>query len=243
MTLEQLIAKYFKNGLSAKEQEQLDVLLNNDATLAESFEFEKNLKASLIDSGKDTLRGQFNQLELTIQEQEAENKSRSSFLKYAIAAVLIIGSTLFVVKSFSSAQVSSDELYAQYFEPYRNVIAPIQRGETVQTEEEKVFANYEMRDYQTALAGFRMLKEKSNQDYLVLYEGVTLMQLNQYEQAIIVFNTFPKNKNKFADKLQWYLSLAYLKTEKITEAKALLQLIIEKNGYKREAAQNIMKSL
>ena len=68
----------------------------------------------------------------------------------------IIRTLLFLAKS-NIQQLNTEQLYAQYFEPYRNVVQPIVRGENKTDTKSKAFQAYETKNYEDALKYFNTL--------------------------------------------------------------------------------------
>ena len=120
-----------------------------------------------------------------------------------IAAVLVIG---FVALYFGTRPTKSEQLFAEYFAPYPNIIMPVTRsdqavggqGKSEQPLEidqdnsapgEIALANallvYEKRDYRGALALFMDLPEDPAIEKIAsLYEGISFLALGQSHSAI-----------------------------------------------------------
>ncbi len=99
---------------------------------------------------------------------------------------------------------------------------------------------YDEKNYPTATSVFKevLTKEPQNNEAL-FYSGVSHLSLNEYGIAIKELEFVLKNTpNKFSDAAKWYLSLAYIKENKISKAKKLLQDLSAGNSeYKSNAAK------
>lgn len=241
MNNETLIEKYFTDGLTPEEQALLDRRLSEEPEFAEQFELEKDLRAVLIDKGRIDLKGQ-----LEIIENEKNTlvleKGNSNFLKYAVAACIIIGTTLLAVNFFKPAP-SSEELFAQNFQPYANIIAPVERGETPDDLLGKSFALYEQGNYEEAQRKFQELYDASGDRYLLFYRANALLALDKSADAITVFKSHQETIDNFFGKSKWYLALSYLKNDETQEAIELLKEIKQTKTYNHERVDAIVDAL
>ncbi|MBA80513.1 MULTISPECIES: tetratricopeptide repeat protein [unclassified Leeuwenhoekiella] len=241
MNREELVEAYFAGRLSEDEARQLSDALQRDAAFAEEFEVEKDLQAALIDQSKADLKSTLVNL-----ETEKFNKNQKStglkLWRYAVAAILIIGLSLFGAL-FIGNQSTPEELYAENFEPYRNIIAPVVRGEHAEGLLEKSFALYERGDYDQAEKDFSKLYEATGDGYLLFYRGNALLALGRTEEAITLFKSHQETRDNFYYKSRWYLALAYLKLDKKADAISILEEIVANNSYNAEKAAQLLKEL
>ena len=205
-----------------------------------TFELEKDLKVAHIERGKERLKRQFEALEAS-SAKPSHKKRKLSILKYAVAAVFLIGITLISINFFSQRS-NSEQLYAEFFEPYRNVIAPIERGDEPSTDEEKAFAYYELGKYQKAIDGFEALSSNTA-IYKSFYIGISNMQLEQFDLAIKMFERYEVSGNRFKQQSQWYRSLCYLKLNDLARAKETLEILAKTHDFKALEAQKLLKKL
>ena len=179
-----------------------------------------------------------------IKLQKIEKKSNSFFSK----KWLIAASVLFIV-SLSGllllpSEKSSDELFASYFEPYTNVIAPISRSDKKKSTLEIAFKNYENKKYAEALKGLEESITKENKTALYLYIAVTNLKLENTNKAIAILEENLNDSNTWKDKYLWYLSLAYLKENKTEKAiETLKTLSKEVNNFKKLETLSLLKKL
>jgi tetratricopeptide (TPR) repeat protein len=77
-----------------------------------------------------------------------------------------------------------------------------------------------------------------------LYSGISYMELNDFEKAMGYFNFIIQHKdNLFIDQSEWYLSLCYLKTNRMEEASRLLDKIANERGVFKTKAQMLLNEL
>lgn len=179
-----------------------------------------------------------------IKLQQIEKKSNSFFSKkWLIAAsVLVIVSLSGLL--FLPSEKSSDELFASYFEPYTNVIAPISRSDKNKSTLEIAFKNYENKKYAEALKGLEKSITKENKTALHLYISVTNLKLENTNKAIAILEENLNDSNTWKDKYLWYLSLAYLKENKTEKAiETLKKLSKQVNNFKKVETLSLLKKL
>ena len=241
MNREELVERYFAGQLSEDEARQLNEALQKDATFAEEFELEKDLQVALVDFGKDQLKS-----ELLNLEAEKEGRQRKSYdyrwWRYAAAAILIMGLSIFGAL-FIGDKFTPEELYAENFEPYRNIIAPVVRGENAEGLLERSFALYERGDYDQAEQAFTTLYEATGDRYLLFYRGNALLALGRAEEAITVFKSHQETRDNFYYKSRWYLALAYLKHNQAEEAIGLLRDQVRDKAFNYTSAEVLLDKL
>ena len=240
MEKEGLIEKYIQNRLNSEERKKFDALYKNDANFRKEILFQKDLKkvASLNDKMDDSeFRGFINDL-----EHKAKNRRPYFFSGKWLAAasiLLLLGITYFIT-IYNSA---SDDIFTDYFEPYRNVIQPIERGNALDNDKSKAFKFYENGEYKKAILLFTTLYQKTNESYYLFYKANALMKTNRVNEAIPLLDAYLSKKEMFTDKAQWYLSLAYLELKDTAKAKTYLNHVVSNKSYKLKEAKEILKKL
>jgi tetratricopeptide (TPR) repeat protein len=243
MTLEDLKQKYFSSSLTEAETKAFEQLLASNPEFKAQFELEKDVKSALIAVEKENLKAQFKRFESQNIQTASKIRKTNKFLKYAVAATIIIGLSVLSIKYLAPSTTSTDALYAQYYEPYRNIVAPIERNNANKTFEEQVFENYELGNHEEALSGFDTLFNAHETPYVLFYKGISLLQLERYQEAITTFNDYEKIDERFHDHSTWYRALAYLKTGDTTGAKSLLTEIGATQQYKSKDAKQLLTML
>lgn len=234
-----LIEKYFNNALSPEETEQFQQLIETDKEFKETFEFQKDVKAALIDNKKEALKN-------LMQQKEEKNTSltkKGSTLKYLVAALLLVALTVSAFFALQSSPKTPQELYAENFVPYRNVIAPITRGQEELDFKEKAFYKYETGEYLKASLEFDTLLSFTNESYYIFYKANALLKLQEYKKAIQLLKKHQTYNDDFHDKSRWYLALAFLQTNNISESKKILEEIVTNATYNYKLARKILKRL
>ncbi|WP_299674641.1 tetratricopeptide repeat protein [uncultured Dokdonia sp.] len=241
MDKDTLIHNYFHQTLTEEDEVLLNKLLESDPEFNALFELEKDLNAVLIDTGKDRLKQQF--IDFENQEPE-ENKvtSSPSFLRYAVAACVIIGLSILASKYFIDT-TNTDDLFAENFTAYRNIVVPIERGEGIDTSQEDAFFKYEMKDYNAAITGFQAEFKKTQASYYLFYIANAHLALGDTKQAIPLLEEHQKFKDDFYQKSRWYLALAYVKEKNKEKSIALLEEISASDGFNHKEAKKLLYAI
>ncbi|CAM1350005.1 tetratricopeptide repeat protein [Tenacibaculum halocynthiae] len=200
--------------------------------------FENDLKKVISLEERAKMKASLQELEYN---KYSKKRNRSYLFVAASIAVLIsfIGYSLIV-----NQKTSTDDLYAEYFESYRNVIQPITRGVESKNNSTKAFEAYEKGNYKKASTLLiKAYSEDKNNAYL-LYQGISFLQLNNSDKAIEVLNKQLEITDKFNIKTHWYLALAYLKNNEVIKAKKSLEKVLDSSGdYKKQEAKSILRNL
>ena len=135
---------------------------------------------------------------------------------------------------------STNELFANYFEPYRNVIQPLERGSGDQDEKSRAFYAYEKGDYEKAVRLFTDLFTATKEPYYLFYKANALLKLEKANEAVPLLLEHLKTKDTLSEKSTWYLALAYLKLNDKPNARITLKKVISDGKYKSKEAQKLL---
>jgi len=250
MDNEALINGYFEDTLSENERAEFDRLLQADAEFAAEFEFQKELKSALKKEERQKIKSLFSNLgtETLVdlhdgRTQKPERKVisiRSWLVAASIIFLLGIGSWLLF---YNTPDLNTDQLYAANFVPYENVVHPIERGAQLEDLKTRAFTAYENANYGLALELFKELQVQHNDPYIVFYEAIVLMQLDNHEEAIPLLEGYIEDNGQLKDRATWYLALAYLKQNDITESKIQLGKLVEMGSFKVKTAKALLDEL
>ncbi len=235
MNQEEFIRSYLNSRLNETEKVEYKRLLATDPEFRKEVEFQTDLKATFSKMTGERMKAKLK----TFEDELAPSKRKPYGIWLAAASVIvIIGVSLSL---FLNNNASSDQLYMAYFKPYENVVQPITRGQSEEASKTEIFMAYEKGNYEKAEKGFQKLYETTNETYYLLYQANALMADHQLKKAIPLLEKQLAFNDEFAEKSRWYLALAYLKTGENTRAEELLREIVNKQGYKANAAKEILK--
>ncbi len=239
-----LIDKYFENNLTPKEQLLFNDLLHSDEEFKSEFVFQKDLKKVISITQTENLKSTLQNFEKNIN-----NKSKVLFLpkKWLVAAsiILLVGFGFWFINN--SYFPSNEQLYTQNFEPYRNIVQPVVRGESINSIEYKAFVAYENKNYHKAINLYNSV-DNTDADYIQFYKAMCYLSLNKTNEAINLLLPVATSSNKstsdknFDELSNWYLGLAYLKNGENEKALSQFSLIANHptNTFKQEEAKEII---
>ncbi|WP_299432916.1 hypothetical protein [uncultured Aquimarina sp.] len=243
MEREELIDKYLQSALTPSERDQFNSLLESDTTFKNDVELLKNLKVITGTEDRDQLRKSMAGFEAKITAKETKVVPLFNYKKLLVAASILLIVAIGGITVFNPFTVDTNALYADNFEPYKNVVTPIVRGENNDNEEVIAFTSYESKDYELATDQFGKLYETTKRPYFLLYQANSLLASNKVKEAIPLLEKHITLNDELSERGKWYLSLAYLKEDRKKEAILLLEEIVEKGSFKKGAAEKLLQQL
>ncbi|MBD1261578.1 hypothetical protein HZY62_13320 [Maribacter polysiphoniae] len=237
---EDLIEKYIQNRLSPEERVMVDELLHNDIDFQKELTLQANLKKAIRKEDDDRFRDLISELESKAKIEKPI--TRRSYVKWLAAAsvLLFVGLTYFLTMD---QKVSTDDLFASYFEPYRNVVQPLQRGDGYQDEKTLAFLAYERGEYDTAISLFSNLYSTTKEPYYLFYKANALLKLKKANEAVPLLLEHLKTNDTLTEKTTWYLALAYLKMNDRPNARKTLEKVIADGKYKSTEAKKLLEAV
>ncbi|WP_339918265.1 tetratricopeptide repeat protein [Yeosuana marina] len=236
---DELIEKYIQNKLSAEEALMVNQLLENDINFKTEFTLQTNLKKAVKKDDDAHFRNLISDIESKAKIESPIK--RHSYAKWLAAAgiVLLLGLSYFFTMN---QKPSTNELFASYFEPYRNVVQPLERGSDQQDKKTLAFLAYEKGEYEKAIALFTDLYTTTKEPYYLFYKANALLKLEKANEAVPLLLEHLKTKDTLTEKTTWYLALAYLKLNDKPNARITLKKVITEGKYKTTEAQELLKA-
>jgi len=162
------------------------------------------------------------------------------FLKYAAAIAFILVAGYW----FLQGPASSQDIFQNNYQAYELNFGDHRGGapKDIAFSAGQLYANGE---YKKALELFNTIPEDQMTAKVTLAKGISFLETTDYKNATIAFQKLITNKDIiYEDHAKWYLAMTFLKEEKDTEAKNLLQEIADKPGsYNQQKAKDILKKL
>ena len=127
-------------------------------------------------------------------------------------------------------------------EAYPNVIDPGTRD--VGTQSIEALKLYDEGDYEAAIVSFDDYLHVNPDDMEArFYYGISAMMSERPQIAEKELLTVAKGDSRLKNQARWYLSLNFIKEEKIDEARENLQLLIEGDSSYGKKAKELMRKL
>jgi tetratricopeptide (TPR) repeat protein len=125
------------------------------------------------------------------------------------------------------------QLYAANFQPYPNAFEPTQRDANVSRDKRATaFAAYEQKNYEVAATLFKELVAEKNEPEILLLLGNANMILDRDDEAMNNFQSLINEFDALDEQGKWYLSLCYVKSGEVDEAKKILKDIDSEQAHK-----------
>ncbi len=235
MDKKELIAQYFTKKLSLETKKEFEHFMATDAEFAKEVTFQENLKTVIEKGERESVKSQ-------LQDFEVEENSSFNYKNWLVAATVIVLLGLSSFWYFDNS-IDTQKLYTENFEPYRNVVHPIVRGETTDDIKTKAFAAYETKNYENALKYFEEILNENDDEIILFYKANVLLQLNKTDEAISIFKNNLKTSDSLDAKNNWYLALAHLRLNNIENAKEILENLNTTSSFKKKHVKQLLKKL
>ncbi|MFT5891812.1 MAG: tetratricopeptide (TPR) repeat protein [Dokdonia sp.] len=257
------IESYLLGNLSKEEVALVEKRMSEDIRFRESVLLHKQLFESLSENNwssaknvdikrlqeyeqlyrdKETL-----QLKETLKNanrtyQKQHSKSNKSILFYLSAALIAVTIT---IGTLLPEQLTPQELYVEYY-TVSDIPSLVSRGGEEDTSLIDAERYFEEGDYEKALAILipKVTVTIKNKASVLLYKGISEMELEQYEKAAATFDQLIESDLMDAPMGLWYKALLYLKTGDTEKAKELLlQINASSSNYKYTEAKAVLEEL
>jgi tetratricopeptide (TPR) repeat protein len=242
-----LIEKYLLGQLSTSERSAFDNRLA-DPDFKKELDLQNDLMVAFQAEGRTELKRELQSLESKIQRtsnsQEPKPKTARLFTIGRILAIAATVSLLIVIGFWmTNRSVSGEQLFAENYVPYPNVVAPISKSDAEVSLRDQAFQAYERKAYQDALDQFERLNTED--DAVKLYSGLSRLALDNLDSAISSFDLIIDQESPYFAAAQWYKALALIKSGKKEEAKAALELVTAttKTDVLQEQAEKLLSAL
>ncbi|WP_299260331.1 tetratricopeptide repeat protein [uncultured Aquimarina sp.] len=176
---------------------------------------------------------------------ENQNKHRKGWRKYAVGLVAALVIVFVSLRIFNFNSVSGESLYAEYVDWENNLLSTTEQSnfENRGLQGEQLFKKEE---YKKAKIVFIDIIEKGKRQdsHTLMYLGASYLELEEYNDALQVFDQLLQQKSLNSNRAYWYKSMVYLKQGDISKAKEeLLSLIKNKENFNYTKARELLKQL
>ncbi len=115
------------------------------------------------------------------------------------------------------------------------------KGDEKQNElRQKIEQDFNSKSYKQALEGIEELALKDDLE-MEFYKGLIHLELNDFKKAMVLFNKISAGKSAYKHEATWYLALGYLKQEKWSECRTVLESINSENTHYKQAQKLLSK--
>lgn len=257
-----LIENYLKELLSEEQKQAFLKRLDSDAEFRELFSLEKQLFDLLnkdswsfvkhksspeINDYTELLRSDdIQNLKSALTKANSNFKSKSKKpnrkLYYYLAAASIV--IFLMVQMLSNQNISNQELYDD-FASLNDLPSFVTRGsDDIDNELVNAQILLKSKNYKEALNMLvPILKTNKNDALIYIYTGIAQTELDLFQNAEKTFNDLINSDLAHAQTGYWYKALLLIKTDRIEEAKEILERISSKSLYNHKKAKRLIKKL
>ena len=241
MNREELIQAYWKNKLDKEGKVEFDHLFETDPEFRKEVEFHQDMNAAFSAMDRERVKRKLQEFETQINAEQQQKK-----YKWWLAAACILVIVGVSLTTFFGGSETPNQLYADYFEPYPNVIVPTVRN--AETSEEAnvaaAFNYYDNRQYADAATAFYKLYQADSKDYAFFYHSVSLMAVGNTQKAITTLESHRWNEpENYQTMTHWYLGLGYLKLQDKEKAITHLEKVANSSKPLAKQAKEIIQKL
>lgn len=238
---ELLIEAYFTKTLTTNQQKQLEWLLQNDPVFSEAFNFEKEIRDTVIYNERQALKERFR----TLDKQQLKPVRKQARWWYAAASILVlIGATWFFLDN--QYEATTEKLYTQYMEPYPNVVTPMVRGDNSTNEIiSEALMLYDKREYRESEVLLQQAYNDQPNDHTAFYLAICQLILQKPREALTLLESRDwKDASYFSPGVvNWYCGLAYLQLGDGEQALPRFKLVADSDDSLSAKARLIVKAL
>jgi tetratricopeptide (TPR) repeat protein len=235
------IDNYLTGNVSEPERTAFEQRLQTDESLRAVVEEQTLLREGIARASRKEILQSLRELEASLPAAEAPAIPlwRNAWLQVAAGVSLL---TVCAYLLWPTAQEPAT-LFADYFEPYPNVIMPTVRGavENDSTVKAQAFRAYDRQEYTKAIELFETLNLQDAT--ALLYLGNSYLASGQPEKALPLLEKVLNNYDVFHEQAEWYIAISYLKLEERDKAKEALRKVVVREGSYKSKAQLILEKL
>lgn len=236
-----LIEHYLDGSLSDTERLAFEERLKLEDELRAQVEEMKVIREGILRASRKEVLKSIQALEATLPAVEAPVIPlwRNTWLQVAAGiSLLAVCAYLLWPRTQEPTQ-----LFAEYFEPYPNIIMPTVRGvvENDSTVKAQAYRAYDQQNFTEAIRLFEAVQQKD--EGVFLYLGNSYLASGQPERALPLFEKVLNNYDVFDEQAEWYVAVSYLKLEEREKAKVALQKVVARESSYESKAQLILEKL
>ena len=250
---------YLKNELSETDKIAFEKRLHSDEDFKKEIEIYKALESSLSskfenEEAETALRNTLTNLgskyiKENLSQTETKTKTETgtktltktktkviplfNYKKLLVAASIALLIGFFIFKN-------GNPVYSDFSN--HNNLELIVRGDNNEAINKAQNA-FNTKNYSEALKQLTILSNEFPNDIEIkLYKGISLLELNNFNEADAIFETISAGNSAFSTKATWYKALSLLKQNKLDECKKVLKTIPE-SADEYALAKKLLKKL
>ncbi|QQS50600.1 MAG: tetratricopeptide repeat protein [Bacteroidota bacterium] len=242
----QFIERYLQQEMSPAEKVWFEKELQGNSLLQDELLFYRKVNQVLAEKELVDFKLQLDAIHREIIQTSVggQHYIRQYRKKINLLAGSVMAASVVLSLYFPNRKISDQNLYNRYFEPASFSVSYRDASEQDRMLKEAMQL-YESKQYSEAISHFeKIMIIEPNKYGINLYAGIAHMELAQYPQAILRFNTIlTQDYGPFSESASWYLGLCYLYSNEKTKAKNLFEGLMQSDGYYKRDAHRILKHM
>lgn len=242
----ELIERVLSQSATENDIITFNARLDNEPEFAARVELLKNIKANIKAES-----GQFEAILESIHEEYEGQKVTvnpkkppvTRYYYYVAASLVLLIAAIFVFRGFNG-KTPLDRLYTNNFSiPAENITTRDNTG--LDSDLIAAINAYRQKDFKKAILNFgAYLKTNPQDDAANFYIAISYLADDQHVSSIKFLEKVIDNRDSvYRSAAQWYLGLAYIKTENTDAAKSIFSELSESNSSYAKRAGVVLKRL
>ena len=242
---------YMENETPIHEKQQIESETTTNSGLFELIGIHKNinntLKNLLMEDALEKAYKEYQAAESGIQERKYKKNTflpdfRKKTTRWATAAAIVLlvaGSASVLIEK--NAIPVNEKIYQKYYSLYTDADAFSANKDDFYSAIQK----YRDRKFTEA---FTIWQNMPNEISIInekhFYQGLLYMEMEEPESATKEFeNVLSSDYSTLKSEAYWYLSLCYLKSNRLEESKKMLSITVENEFYNSEKAKHLLQTI
>lgn len=185
-----------------------------------------------------------------LEDQHIPKREKTTQYSPYWLVLLFIAFVCFLAYMLSSTEqkLEPEEIFAMHYEYMPSTISATVRGPQMELQKgilDKAMIAYENREFENAHRLFTSITESPLEDKYQFYHALTLMELQNYDEAEQIFGNIQNSISKdYRPSVIWYRALNLLNLNQIEKARQLLtEIVSDIYHYKHASAQNMIEQI
>lgn len=245
MTKENIWDIWEDRPLSKEEQAQVALWCAEDTSFADQWKMHTQMVAAWHLTERAALKKQLQHIEQQVSRQPPLVPIRRTWIQLLAAAAILL---LLGIWWMYMPTETHKQLYADYFRPYPNVVAPITRGAPAASNLGliRAFTAYDNQEYHEAEKLFHGIYVDNAQPFALFYMAICQMEQGQSATALTTLagKEWPDTPFNMQQEAQWYMALCQLAEGNLEAVRLQLETIISNKTHLRwKNATELLKKL
>lgn len=227
----ELIEAYLTGRLNDDQKREVELRCERDTTFAMQLKEERLIYEVVSDKPSQTFLRTVNQVLAKEKKIVSKRLEWSRKVLFFAASLLLLVCLIYFIRPAEKPDLET--VYSEFFQPYPMVLS--QRGPESQSWT-KMVKFYEERQWEMVEQEIVKLSPDVLPTPLQdLYWAISMMEQDKASDAINLLKNYQNNPTDqlYQSTIEWYLSLAYLKSEDSSGAKSILKDLREKVDSKK----------